>query len=319
MINKNEIIEKNTNINSTLEHLHSSNKLISNYENITKQLEEEYIKKATYSSPKNINKNSYPIGHQNLKNFANNNELQSKIETFQHVAKSTRKKIAPIEGKNGFMNKTNKPNDFMKYINKTLYPDNNKKSNDDTVHIRNNEFSKIKSMSDMKSPLELLNLNTPKNMKKTLNSIVIKNNNSNKNIYNHLSNNFASNQNNYTNFNNAFTNSHLTSHGGALAYLHTQSMNETTFKNFINQNNYGNNFPYPSVCLSSNINNNNSNQINNNVPNYLSQSSTFLFDISNLSKYSKTESAKFATKPAGIISSFGVNTNFGNVRYKFII
>lgn len=304
MLSRNEIIGKNS-----INNINSSNKFNLNSESLTKQLEEEYIKKTTHSSPKNINNYANQIAYHNAKNFSSNNDLQSKLETFQDVGKLTRRKIAPIEGKNGHMNKTNKTNDFMKYINKTLYPDNNKKGNEDIPNNNSNnndsdKVSRIKNMSDLKNHLESLNLNTPKNMKKTLNSIAMKNNN------NGIRNSSPLNQNNFSNFTNVFSNTSSSPHA-TLTHSHAQSLNETTFKNFINPNNYGNNFPYPTICLSTNLNNNN----NNNNPNHQNQTTKFLFDVSNFSKYSKTESAKYATKPAGIISSFGVNTNFGNVRY----
>jgi hypothetical protein len=316
MINMNETIEKISNnyINSKLENFNSLSRINPYYENLNKQIEEEYSKKANFPLPKNIKDNANTISDQSIKNLSHNYELQSKLDNFQHVAKLTKRKIAPIETKNGYMNKTNKANDFMKYINKTLYQDNNKIMNENTLnnknHLNNKEkISTIKSMSDLKNHLDLLNLNTPKNIKKTLNSIAIKNS-SNRNSYNHYTtNNSPSNQNNFSNFNNTFSNANSTSQA-EIAHSQIQSLNENTFKNFINSNNNQNSFPYPRLCV-------NTNQFNsNNIANYQKQTTKFLFDVSNFTKYSKTESAKFATKPAGILSSFGVNTNFGNVRYK---
>jgi len=312
MNNSNENIRdknQNSNNNSKSEALHFSNYHNRKFENTNKQLEEETLKNSNFSSPKNNNFNNPSINHHN-KNFSHSNDLafkETKFDKFQGVNKLTRKKIAPIDGKNPYMNKTNKNNDFMKYINKTLYQDTNKKLNEDNLNIQTNQpnnekISTIKSLSDLKNHLELFNLNTPTNMKKTLNSLSIKNNNksNNTNINN------SNYQNNYSTFSNAFSPTNP-----KINHFHTQSLNENTFKNFINSTtNHGGNFPFPIV--SSGINVNNNNLYNANPQN---QTTKFLFDVSNFQKFNKAESAKFATKPAGIISSFGVNTNFGNVRY----
>lgn len=300
---KDKNIQNNLNLKG--DDLLNSNNINRRYENNNKQSEEEAIKNINYSSPKNYNQ---PNIHNN-KNSTNNNELafkESKLEKFQHVAKLTRKKIAPIDGngKNVYMNKTNKSNDFMKYINKTLYPDKDKKQSEDNYNNNNNnntnnneKVSTIKSMTDLKNHLELLQMNSPSNMKKTLNTLTMKNSHKNGNNISHLNN-----------FNNIFSQNNPATHTN-FNHMHTQSLNENTFKNIINGNNnnpFG--YPFPTVSTNNNINNYHN-------ANHQNQTTKFLFDVSNFQKFNKTDNAKYATKPAGIISSFGVNTNFGNVRY----
>lgn len=254
-----------------------------------------------------------------------NNNKESKLETFQNVSKLSRKRIAPLERKNSNVNKSKYSNDFMSYINKTIYQDSNKKFRTEQYNQVNNtpnlkniskeKFPSIKSMNDLDSNTDFIDANSPSNMKKTLFSLSL--NRSNAKSFQSIStffnnNNSINNQNkqdiiNNNNINNLFTN------------------------NFLNINNNNNNSPSnlrmlvnTTNTLNNNIAQMNLNQINNNSnfnpnsyynANLQVQTTKFLFDNSNLAKFNNAERAKYASKPAGIISSFGVNTHFGNVRY----
>ena len=134
-----------------------------------------------------------------------------------------------------------------------------------------------------------IQLNSPNNMKKTLNLLNVKSNNGQ----------YSSKFNNVNSPNNMSNTS----------YSNQITSNEN-LKNFLNSANNYNNINYPfQTTLNNNLSPTNNNYINNNY-----QKARFLFDPSNFIKYNKVDSAKYATKPAGIITSFGVNTNFGNVR-----
>lgn len=249
-----------------------------------------------HNSPTNHNFNG------NSTSYYHNINKNSEYSKLQNPSKLAKKKIAPLENVNNkgiFMSKTNK-SDFMKFINKTLQQDENNYNPEEENSLNNNTNKKngFKKMNDLS-----INLNSPNNsnMKKTLNLYSSKNSNgpySGKfsNINNMTSPNFMSmsstsysNQvssndnlrnflNSASNYNNIITNN-LSPHGH-------NSYNSGNFGNV----NYGVNYGY---------------SLN---------KSRFLYDPSNFMKFSKVDSAKFATKPAGIITSFGVNTNFGNVR-----
>ncbi len=294
--------DKNIENNNKLkgDDLETFNNMNRKFEINNQQIDEESNKNINYSSPKNNQTKNFIN-----KNNMNNNDStfkESKFEKFQHVAKLSRKKIAPLDGKNVYMNKTNKANDFMKYINKTLSTDKDKKQIEDNNYnnnISNEKVSTIKSMTDLKNHLELLNLNSPSSMKKTLNTLTMKNSHKNGNSISHVGN-----FNSILSPSNSISNSNVT-------HMHNQSLNENTFKNKINGNNNVNNTyncQFPSVSTNINLN-------HFNIGNLQNQTTKFLFDVSNFHKFNKSDNAKFATKPAGIISSFGVNTNFGNVRY----
>lgn len=240
-------------------------------------------------SPKNNHSNilgnntSYYLNSRNFpeteKNLKSNNIKNLEYNKLHNQSKLSKKKIAPIENKGIFMSKTNK-NDFMKYINKTFQQDEgNYLEEQDILKLKNSTFKK---MNDLQ-----IQLNSPTNstMKKTLNLYSIKNSN----INGH-----------YTNkFNNLTSPTNMSS----TSYSNLMSSNDN-LKNFMNSaNNYNNNYPFS---------NNNYSPVNNN---YMGYSKTrFLYDASNYMKFSKVDTAKYATKPAGIITSFGVNTNFGNIR-----
>lgn len=248
-----------------------------------------------YQNNFNGNNTSYYL---NSRNFPGNNHLETEKNlksNFKNMEysklqnqKLTKKKIAPLENKGIFMSKTNKI-DFMKYINKTFQnEDNNNYIEEDN---NNNKKGTFKKMNDL-----TISANSPNNnnMKKTLNLYSVKNSNG------HYSNKF----NNLSSPNNM----------SSTSYSNQISSNDN-LRNFLNSaNNYNNNYPFQTT-MNNNLSphNNNNNYGNNNI-NFNYNKSRFLFDTSNYMKFSKIDSAKFATKPAGIITSFGVNTNFGNVR-----
>lgn len=228
-----------------------------------------------------LNSRNFPENEKHSKNNLKNLEY-SKL---QNPSKLSKKKIAPIENKGIFMSKTNK-NDFMKYINKTFQQEEGNGNFAEEQEINNKKNTTFKKMNDL-----TIQLNSPNNsnMKKTLNLYSIKNSNTNVN---------------YTNkFNNLTSPTNMSS----TSYSNQISSNDN-LKNFLNSASNYNNINYP-------FSNNNLSPINTNHLNTIGYNKTrFLFDASNYLKFSKVDTAKFATKPAGIITSFGVNTNFGNVR-----
>ena len=182
----------------------------------------------------------------------------------------------------------------MKYINKTFQQEegNNYIEEENFDNKKNSTFKKMNDLTlQLTSP-------TNTNMKKTLNLYSLKNSNG------HYSTKF----NNLTSPNNMSSTSYsnqITSNDNLRNFLN--SATNYNINNYQFQTTMNNNF--------SPLYNNNGNN-NNNIFNYQNQiqKSRFLYDPSNYNKFSKVDTAKFATKPAGIITSFGVNTNFGNVR-----
>ena len=285
---KNNLLQKSTK-HLKLDSLNLEEHLENFKEAAKKNLHTDFSKKLNLISPKKftthlnnhssfngLNFNSINLNDHEKFSQSTNKQDFTKFEKFSQAEKNSRKKIAPLENnKNTLMNKTNKSKEYMKYINKTFYNDSLNKKNEI-----------INSNSGIKNPTGLNHFDmvkdlSPSNMKKTINTLTYKP--TSKINLNNVNNNT------YSGFNNIINHNH----------------NEN-FKNFINSTN-NLNFNYNI------LNNNNNLYINTN--NYLNQTTKFLFDVSNFNRFYNIENAKYATKPSGIITSFGVNTNFGNVRY----
>ena len=235
--------------------------------------------------------------YQNSRNFSENEKnLKSNLKNIeysklQNAQKLHKKKIAPLENKGVFMSKTNK-NDFMKYVNKTFQQDENQ--NQIEAENSNKKTGAFKKMNDLTIQLNSPTNNNNNNMKKTLNLYSAKNSNGP--------------------YSNKFNNLTSPTNMSSTSYTNQISSNDN-LRNFLNSaSNYNNNYPFQNSNNLGQHNNNNQYGNNNGNFNQQQQRSRFLFDPSNFMKFSKVDSAKYATKPAGIITSFGVNTNFGNVR-----
>ena len=233
--------------------------------------------------------------YQNSRNFSENEKnLKSNLKNIeysklQNAQKLHKKKIAPLENKGVFMSKTNK-NDFMKYVGKTFQQDENNQEAENS----NKKTGTFKKMNDLTIQLNSPNNNLNNNMKKTLNLYSVKNSNGS--------------------YSNKFNNLTSPTNMSSTSYSNQISSNDN-LRNFLNSaSNYNNNYPFQNSNNLSPHNYNNYGYNNGNFNHQQQQSSRFLFDPSNFMKFSKVDSAKYATKPAGIITSFGVNTNFGNVR-----
>lgn len=268
---------KNLKLNSNIpENLHNNQQTLSNL-----YLDKDLVKKFNLFSPKNqnnTNNNNVKNTFTEMEKFTNILNKEKSIEKIKNSTRNVKKKISTLENKNTFMNNTNKTNEFMKYLNKTFLND-----------PHNPESRRFNKNPENQINIDQNNNFSPTIMKKTLNMISL-GNKSNRN--NNNFGNFTQYRNNNNNQNEEINNN-----------ININNLNEN-FRNFINS--------AKNLNINYNIIQNNVN-INNNV-NYQNQTTRFLYNNSNYEKFNHTENAKFASKPAGIITSFGVNTNFGNVR-----
>lgn len=244
-------------------------------------LDKDLVKKFNLFSPKNQN-NANPNNVYNIltemEKFTNIINKEKSLEKIKNLTRNVKKKISGLEKKNTFMKETNKSNEFMKYLNKTFL---NNAHNQESSRLNKNLENQINIIQN--------NNFSPSIMKKTFNRISLRNN-SNKN------------NNNFGNFT-QIKNNNINNNQNDGINNNIKNINE----NFTNIINSAKNLNINYNILQNNLN------IYNNV-NYQNQTTRFLYDNSNYEKFNHTENAKFASKPAGIITSFGVNTNFGNVR-----